>query len=306
MRATSNTEKILDNFSHKDNLIDLIRVFRSSLIELQFIRANKNMLDEKIKATSSSGVTDIVTAADNYIEQKLRDQINELYPDWGFWGEETIDKFEHKPKYVVVDPIEGTKNFKTYREEHWGSVIALIDENRPVIGIVGYPNANKMLVGLKNNGAYELEINSTNNNKDLDLRPVNPSIFRDEFTYNFSPHFEQDIIDQANKFKQLGEVVGHEDGSDKIAKLRESIKIDGKIFRDFESGAIEAILNRGTIYFKTSAEMAAVYVIINELGGKVSTFEATDWSINADTMVSARSIKDYNYLMCLVKKIKEL
>ena len=107
----------------------------------------------------------------------------------------------------------------------------------------------------------------------------------------------------ADRFKKLGKVIGHESGDDAIAKLRQTLSIESNIFRDFESGAIEAIFNRGTVYFKTSAEMAAVFLIVGELGGEVTAFDGSGWSIDIGTMVSARSPKDYQYLMSLVRKV---
>jgi hypothetical protein len=61
-------------------------------------------------------------------------------------------------------------------------------------------------------------------------------------------------------------------------KDREIIEIDGNTFSDSESGALEAVRYSGTIYFKTSEEMAAVFVILEELGGVVTNGNGALWS----------------------------
>jgi len=54
-----------------------------------------------------------------------------------------------------------------------------------------------------------------------------------------------------------------------------------------------------TIYFKTSNEMAAVFVILGEIGGIVSDAKGKPWHMGLNTMISARSKKDYDFLKSL-------
>jgi len=73
-------------------------------------------------------------------------------------------------------------------------------------------------------------------------------------------------------------------------------------FEDPESGALEVIRYRGTIYFKTSNEMAAVFVIINELGGKVTDAKGNPWYLGISTLIAARTQEDYSYLQGIYNK----
>ena len=109
------------------------------------------------------------------------------------------------------------------------------------------------------------------------------------------------IFSQVDRFFKLGTVIK----TDELARSTVGIPDEkGVIFENLESGALETIRYRGTIYFKTSAEMAAVFVILNELGGKVTDAYGKSWSINIDTLIAARNEEDYQYLKSSYDKTK--
>ena len=125
-----------------------------------------------------------------------------------------------------------------------------------------------------------------------------------EFTYNNSPHFEEPLTEQVQRFFALGTVQPDEPDTDNLEKSRKSLSIEGVTFIDPESGALEVIRNRGTIYFKTSNEMASVFVILNELGGKITDGNSNSWTLGINTLISARSEQDYTFLKNLYDKTK--
>ena len=89
----------------------------------------------------------------------------EIHPEWQFWGEEGIDnitEYDHHKTYLfIVDPIEGTNNFKHYKDEQWGSVIGLVDikTKKPIAGIVAHAIKRKFYVGIVGVGAFEFIYN---------------------------------------------------------------------------------------------------------------------------------------------------
>lgn len=297
--------QIISDSKYKQALSDILKIYIPEVMKLPIIREQSGFLKEQIKATNSDGVTDVATQADEHIESVLRSKINTIHPEWSFWGEEG-EKSQSTDQLIVVDPIEGTNNFKTYRDEQWGSVIAFVEDDMPVIGVVAVPAQKKAFIGIKDCGALEVMFDESVDILQQSCVPMSLSPLNHEFTYNFSPHFELHITQQAQKFKHLGTVIGTEEGDNPIFSSRQILEIDGNKFIDPESGALEAVTNRGTIYFKTSAEMAAVFVIINELGGKVTDFSGANWHLGIDTMISARTAEDYNYLLSLVEKTKEV
>ena len=232
--------------------------------------------------------------------------VSKLGHNWGFWGEEGEDRITQidktKTHTVVTDPIEGTNNFKNNLDDQWGSVIALVDNKteEPIIGIVAHPTQRRFYVGVKDSGAYIIEYDEKGELTSFQAMNAEPE--KNEFTYNASPHFSEDLYAQVDRFLKMGKVIKTDE---KLGRSRIGIPDEnGEIFDDLESGALEAVRNKGTIYFKTSAEIAAVFVILNELGGKVTDAEGKPWSLNINTLVAARTEEDCKYLKELYDKTK--
>ena len=78
-----------------------------------------------------------VTEADIEIEKVLRNRIAERFPGDAVLGEEQGLVGESK-RVWVLDPIDGTKNFAA-RIQIWGTLIAVLVADEPVVGVVGAP-----------------------------------------------------------------------------------------------------------------------------------------------------------------------
>lgn len=87
-----------------------------------------------------------VTAADRLAEQVMRDLIERTYPDHGILGEEFGDLRPAARYRWVLDPIDGTKAFVsgTYL---FGTLIALLKDGRPALGVINQPILGDYLVG---------------------------------------------------------------------------------------------------------------------------------------------------------------
>ncbi len=81
-------------------------------------------------------VTTADYASNEYLEQHLR----EAYPDYGWLSEETADTPERlkKDRVWVVDPLDGTKEF-IEGVPHFVVSVALVEEGRPVLGVLHNP-----------------------------------------------------------------------------------------------------------------------------------------------------------------------
>jgi histidinol phosphatase-like enzyme (inositol monophosphatase family) len=81
---------------------------------------------------------DPVTIADRSAERVMREAIAQQYPDHGIVGEE----FEAAPGigryHWILDPIDGTRAFIS-GNPLWGTLIALTDRGRPVLGLMNQP-----------------------------------------------------------------------------------------------------------------------------------------------------------------------
>jgi len=87
-----------------------------------------------------------VTIADKLAEEKMRELINKEFPDHGIIGEE-FGKENSNAEYVwVLDPIDGTKSFISGALS-FGTLIALIQNGKPIIGVINHPILDEFLLG---------------------------------------------------------------------------------------------------------------------------------------------------------------
>ena len=90
---------------------------------------------------------DPVTEADRAGEAAMRRLIEDRFPDHGIVGEEFDDKPSASGLSWVLDPIDGTRAF-ICGLPLWGTLIALADGGRPVLGVVDQPYLKERFVGM--------------------------------------------------------------------------------------------------------------------------------------------------------------
>lgn len=87
-----------------------------------------------------------VTIADKTTEEKLRDVIMKEFPEHGILGEE-FGAYKKDSEYQwVLDPIDGTKSF-VCGAVTFGTLIALLKNGKPVLGVFHQPILNEFLIG---------------------------------------------------------------------------------------------------------------------------------------------------------------
>ena len=79
----------------------------------------------------------LVSDADRSAEEVIRAQLRRTRPRDAVEGEE-FETTGHGPRRWVVDPIDGTHNF-VRGVPVWATLIALVDDGRPVVGLVAAP-----------------------------------------------------------------------------------------------------------------------------------------------------------------------
>jgi len=97
-----------------------------------------------------------VTDADTAVEKALRTTLARTRPRDGVLGEEfgtTTAAAGPSQRQWVIDPIDGTKNYLR-GVPIWATLIALMDGNEPVVGLVSAPALNRRWWAAKNLGAY--------------------------------------------------------------------------------------------------------------------------------------------------------
>ncbi len=95
-----------------------------------------------------------VTNADLAIDDFLKDRLLGARPDYGWLSEETPDNPDRLSKHLVFlsDPIDGTTAYLKHRE--WWSICAAVVENgRPVCGVVFAPALDQFYEAAAGQGA---------------------------------------------------------------------------------------------------------------------------------------------------------
>lgn len=89
---------------------------------------------------------DPVTIADRDAEAAIRAEIRRVYPDHGILGEEHGSERGSSPYTWVLDPIDGTRSF-VLGQLHWGTLIALKEGERAVLGLMHQPFTRETFIG---------------------------------------------------------------------------------------------------------------------------------------------------------------
>src|SRR5690242_20364365 len=89
-----------------------------------------------------------VTIADRTAEQAMRAVLSERFPTHGILGEEFGLQNPGAELRWVLDPIDGTRAFITGRPS-FGTLIALLDGDTPILGIIDQPVTGERWIGAK-------------------------------------------------------------------------------------------------------------------------------------------------------------
>lgn len=100
-----------------------------------------------------------VTTADLAAHKIIMQQLSELTPDIPILSEEDADidlsQRSQWERYWLVDPLDGTQEFIA-RSGDFATVIALIENNQPVMGVVYAPVSGVTYFAYQNKGAWKI------------------------------------------------------------------------------------------------------------------------------------------------------
>ncbi len=142
-----------------------------------------------------------VTIADKSVELKIRELIQNKYPNHGILGEEFEAKNIDSEYLWVIDPIDGTRSFIAGHKD-FGTLIALLHNNIPIVGIINCPMHQERWVGAngRKTTMNNLEINTSKTTS------LNQSYFCTSGLYLEDDHFKKscDKIINKTKYYRLG------------------------------------------------------------------------------------------------------
>ena len=120
------------------------------LAEAKIKEVYEKHFDVEIKSDDSP-----VTEADKAADQIISSYLKERFPDYGFLTEESVDNEERLSKEFVfiIDPVDGTKDFVS-RDGEFCTLIALVRNEKPVVGVINLPMQNVIFYAAEGKGAW--------------------------------------------------------------------------------------------------------------------------------------------------------
>lgn len=207
-----------------------------------------------------------VTELDREVEARIRDIVSSRHPTHRFLGEEHGASGDARSPYLwVVDPIDGTKKF-VRGLPGFAALIAAFCEEQVVVGVSHAPALNETIVASRNEGAF------LNKSERLHVSSVG-GIHETFLAHGGIRHFGK-----------TGRV------SSLICLCNDVWGTKG--FADFQSyhllasGRIDAVLEPATKIW----DIAAVSLIVEEAGGKVTDIHGSPLSVNSTTIIATNGL----------------
>lgn len=204
-----------------------------------------------------------VTKADIEVEKLIRKIISKKFPDHGIIGEE-LPPINPKTKYQwVIDPIDGTKQF--IRDmPFWGTLLAVLENNKPIIGITYFPVFDEFAVAQKNKGSY------------LNDKKVRVSKISD-ISHSYMIH---GAIDRFEKFGKVENLLN-------LSKICEGRRGYGDAYgyNLIITGKADIMLE-GSVYIQ---DVAATSLLVEEADGKFTDFNGK-FSLTSGNAIATNGI----------------
>ncbi|MEZ2219418.1 inositol monophosphatase family protein [Rhizobium sp. RCC_161_2] len=135
-------------------LADLLRQAAKAEILPRFRRLGSNDVRAKSEAT------DLVTEADEQAERMIKAEVERLWPEALFIGEESVaadpallDKLQGADLAIIVDPVDGTFNFAAGIPA-FGVMASVVSKGETVAGIIFDPMGDDWVLTEKGSGAW--------------------------------------------------------------------------------------------------------------------------------------------------------
>jgi histidinol-phosphatase len=203
-----------------------------------------------------------VSDADRAVEEAVRAYLAATRPHDAVAGEEFGVTGDASRRWVV-DPIDGTKNF-VRGVPVWATLIALLDEGLPVVGVVSAPALGRRWWASRGDGAFGASLGA--GPRRLSVSAVD------------------DLADASVSYSSLG---GWGDRRDAFTALLDRVW-RSRAYGDFWSYMLVA---EGAADLAAEPElslwdMAALYPVVTEAGGRFTSLDGTDGVHGADAAAS--------------------
>jgi histidinol-phosphatase len=214
-----------------------------------------------------------VTQADIECEQAIREVILDVYPDHGFFGEETGKTQADADNLWLVDPIDGTKAF-VRQYPFFSTQIALMRDGKIVLGVSSGTMLAELAWAERGSGAW------------LNDQPIHVSNIDNPSRAAVSTGNLKSLAD-GDGWAKLGEIVAE---SDRIRGYG-----DFYHYHLLAAGKIEAVVESDV----NILDIAALSVIVEEAGGRFTDLNGAALSLDTRSVLAANPSLHTKFLLAL-------
>lgn len=214
---------------------------------------------------------EIVTEIDKQSEKIIRNVIHTMFPEHSILGEESCLDGTDKDNIWIVDPLEGTENYS--RGIGWyGISLAFSRRNIVLIGVVYNPVTNELFIAEKGKGAYK---------NDKNIYVSTQSDLQQSVVYvsgNKKSKILVPLLVKGIRHLRIASAAAYETCMIADGRIEGFIKIT-----------------------KSPWGFAAANLIVEEAGGKVTTFNGSAWDTTSTHLIASNGHL-HDKLMTLVSK----
>ena len=135
----------------KENLLEIVNIsVDAGEVILNYYNENVDVIYKDDESP--------LTKADLASHKIITDSIKKITPEIPILSEEEFIDWKIRKKwkkYWLIDPLDGTKEFIKKNNEFTVN-IALIENNRPILGVIYTPALNELFYSIKNFGSYKI------------------------------------------------------------------------------------------------------------------------------------------------------
>lgn len=242
-------------------------------------KAGKILLDyfKKENVVKNKGETDFVLDADFEAEKIILKTLQKEFPNDSILSEES-DEVKGDSEYRwIVDPLDGTINFKA-RIPYFCVSIGLEKENKLIMAFVYNPITDEFYFAEKNRGAFL--------NGDRIKTSSTEQLTNFLISYSTSNHKTPEVRELGvNSFRKML-------NNCRAIRLRGSSILD---LCNLANGVFDGLIKVGASYW----DFAPGCLIVEEAGGKVTDFQGNDWGLETQNLIASNKIQHHQLLKIL-------
>jgi len=244
-----------------------------------------NLRKKGFQSQTKKDSFDFVTSADIKSEAYILKRLSKEFPNDSICSEEKGRVGNNTSRIWMVDPLDGTKDFKN-GGTGFSIMIGLCQDGKPSLGVVYAPAKKLLYFAQHGNGSYlRLE------GKDYKLRVSRAEYLKDAIMVTRIPHGEKREEDKLMDYFNVKEKLPESSGGIKLGLIAE--------------GKAEFHIN--TNFRAKKWDICAPQIILEEAGGLVSDFDGNPLDYNTpDNLWSAYFVASNGVLhKSIIEKIKE-